>query len=71
MLIRDFGTEHTITKIREHSFFRRGGGVWAGRIQGRVSKFLPAQKGRVSINLTQQREGSLKFYCFPGEGHIF
>ena len=41
--------------LREHSFFRRGG--WAGGIQGRVINFLPAQKGRVSINLTQQRGG--------------
>ena len=46
-------------------------GGWAGGIQGRVINFLPAQKGRVSINLTQQREGSLTFYCFPGEGQPF
>ena len=32
---------------------------WAGGIQGRVMNFLLAQKGRVSINLTQQRGGSL------------
>ena len=32
-------------------------GGWAGGIQGRVINFLPAQKGRVSINLTQQRGG--------------
>ena len=56
---------------REHSFLREGGGGWAGGIQGRVNNFLPAQKGRVSINLTQQRGGSLKFYCFPWEGDIF
>ena len=39
--------------IREHSFFRRGGGgsipflegEWAGGIQGRVINFLPVQKG--------------------------
>ena len=49
--------EKTIDNIREHSFFRRGG--WAEGIQGRVINFLPAQKGRVSINLTQQRGGSL------------
>ena len=46
-------------------------GVWAGGIQGRVIDFLPTQKGRVSINLTQQRRGSLKFYCFLGDGDIF
>jgi len=40
--------------IREHSFLRRQVG-WAGGIQGRVRKFLPAQKGRV--NLTQQIGG--------------
>jgi len=44
--------------LREHSFFRRWG-RWAGGIQGRVINFLPAQKGRVSINLTQKRGGSL------------
>jgi len=42
---------------REHSFLRRRG--WARGIQERVINFLPAQKGRVSINLTQQRGGSL------------
>ena len=55
--------------FREHSFFYKRGR--AGGIQGRVINFLPARKGRVSINLTQQRGGSLKFYCFQGEGHIF
>ena len=51
--------------LREHSFLRRGG--WGGEILGRVITFLPAQKERVSINLTQQRGGSLKFYCFSGK----
>ena len=36
-------------------------GGWARGIQGRVINFLPAQKGNVSINLTQQRGPSLKF----------
>ena len=31
------------------------------RNSGGVINYLPAQKGRVSINLTQQRGGSLKF----------
>ena len=38
--------------------FLEGG---ARGIQGRVINFLPAQKGNVSINLTQQRGRSLKF----------
>ena len=50
---------------------KKGWGGWAGEILGRVITFLPAQKERVSINLTQQRGGALKFYCFSGEGHIF
>jgi len=33
--------------------------------------FLPAQKGRVSISLTQQREGSLEILLLPaGESHF-
>ena len=47
----DFST--TLGSIR---FLEEG---WAGGIQGRVINFLPAQEGRVSINLTQQRGGSL------------
>ena len=34
-------------------------GGWAGGIQGRVINFLPAQKGRGGITLTQQRVGPL------------
>ena len=33
--------------------------------------FLPAQKGRVSINLTQQRGGSLKILLLPRGGSHF
>ena len=32
---------------------------------------MPAQKGRVGINLTQQRGGSLKIVPLPGEGSHF
>ena len=59
-----------VYKNIKHSFFRRGGGP--EEFRGRsLLNFLPAQKGRVSKNLTQQREGSLKFYCFPGGGSLF
>ena len=70
------GTHHIVRNgwlyhiVGENSFFRRGGG-WARGIQGRVINFLPAQKGKVSINLTQQRGGSLKCYCFLGQAHFF
>ena len=42
--------------VREHSFFRRGVGR---RNSGEGQQILPAQKERVSINLTQQRGGLL------------
>ena len=41
------------------------------RNSGRVINFLPAQKGRVSINLTQQRVGHLNFTAFQGRVTFF
>ena len=46
-------------------------GGWARGNQGRIIKFLPTQKGRVSINMTQERGGSLQILPLPGQGSHF
>ena len=67
-IIHDVLSFQILELPREHSFLEGG---WAGGIHRRVINFLPAQKGRVSMNLTQQRGGSLYILLLPGEGHIF
>ena len=56
--------------IKGTFIFLEWGVGWRNSGEGSLT-FSLSKNGRVSINLTHQRGGSLKFYCFPGEGHIF
>ena len=55
----------------EHSFFRKWGWGLAGRIQGKVIKVLPNQKGRVTIILAKHRGSNHKVNYSISEGDIF